>query len=347
MILKLISDYSLIFIIEIVCCFFLLYISNIILTEIKFFDYPSERKIHNEPVTPSGGIALFISFLIISFLFYFDTWLLYLIISSTLIVIIGLIDDKIGLGIKIRVFTQLVSCLIILSMNVYISDLDQIFGLQFKYDFILGMVFTIICVIAYTNASNFIDGYDGLASTNNIIIYVSILILLILNNQISQINFSLMIIIGLIIFTFFNLTLFKLPKIFLGDCGSTFIGFISSWYLIYLHFNFPNIFKPTIIIWLISIGFFDFLRVIISRLFRKKDFLNPELNHIHHILDNILGDKRLVLIFILILQIFLISFGFFLNIYIDNMYTIYFIYIGTFFVYYYIFENFSHLKSKK
>lgn len=345
MILKLISDYSLIFIIEIVCCFFLLYISNIILTEIKFFDHPSERKIHNAPVTPSGGIALFISFLIISFLFNFDTWLLYLILSSTLIVIIGIIDDKIGLGIKIRVFTQLVACLIILSLNVYISDLNQIIGFQFKYDFILGMVFTIFCVIAYTNANNFIDGYDGLASTYNIIIYLCIIILLILNNQISHIIFSLMMVIGLLIFTLFNLNLFKLPRIFLGDCGSTFIGFITSWYLIYLHFNFPNIFKPTLVIWLIAISFFDFLRVIISRFFRNKDFLNPELNHIHHLLDNIINNNKIVLNIIVVLQIFFILFGLVLNIYIESIYAIYFIYISIFIFYYFFFERLSHLKS--
>ena len=213
MISNLISDYSLIFIIEIFCCFFLLYIANIVLTKIEFFDHPSE--IHYEPITPSGGIGLFISFVIISFLINFDTWFLYLIVSSTLIVIIGLIDDKIGLGIKIRVFTQLVACLIILSMNVYIYDFYQIIGLQFKYDFVFGMIFTIICVIVYTNANNFIDGYDGLASSNNILIYLSIIIFLIFNNLISQITFPLMIIIGLIIFTLFNLSLFKLPKIFL------------------------------------------------------------------------------------------------------------------------------------
>ena len=92
-------------------------------------------------MTPSGGIALFITFLITCILADIDLWLIYLLITSILIVVIGLIDDKIGLGIKVRVFTQLVACLIMLSMNIYIDNFENIFSLQFKYDFVFAMAF--------------------------------------------------------------------------------------------------------------------------------------------------------------------------------------------------------------
>ena len=324
---------------QIMLCFFLFYTINIILEKIDFFDIPEERKIHDRPITPSGGIGIFFSLIILIFLLNIDDWLNYLIVTSSLIVIIGIIDDKIQLGIKVRIFAQIVSCLIMINLNRYLNNFEEIFGFDFEYANIFGIFFTTICVIAYTNANNFIDGFDGLLGTTNIFIYSIIIFLLYYFGYHNHIIFPLIILISILVFLFFNLNILSLPRIFLGDNGSTLLGFITSWYLIYLNIEFENIFTPTLIIWIIALPMFDFLRVLLSRILRNKNALNPELNHIHHILISLNFKKYSILLIILTMNLFFLIFGYLLQLYIDNKIVIYAIYFIVFLIYYFIFES--------
>ena len=339
------------FIAEIFLCFFLFYTVNIILEKINFFDKPEERKIHKFPVTPAGGISIYISFMILIFLLDIDQWLQILIITSSLIFIIGVIDDKIKLGIKVRIFAQIISCLIMINLNRYLNNFEQLFGLGFAYQNLFGIIFTTLCVVAYTNASNFIDGYDGLLGTLNLSLYSVIICLLVYSGYDDYVIFPLLILTNLIVFIMFNLNLFGLPKIFLGDNGSTFLGFIGSWYLIYLSIEFNDIFSSDIVIWLIALPIFDFVRVLLSRIIRKKNALSPELNHIHHILISLNYHKIAILFLIVSINILLMFFGLLCNKFIDNNILIYFIYLFAFLIYFYVleytFKRINYLNKEK
>ena len=129
------------------------------------------------------------------------------------------------------------------------------------------------------NSFNYFDGIDGTLS------FTSISVLAILYFLIQDQNIQLFLIIILIpigIFLCFNFSLFKLPKMFLGDSGSLLIGFIISFILIYLANQ--NIVHPILLAWSISIFVFEFLSINIIRLKNKTDPFKPGKDHLHHIL---------------------------------------------------------------
>ena len=87
-----------------------------------------------------------------------------------------------------------------------------------------------------------------------------------------------------LIFLFFNFSLFKLPKLFLGDSGSLYFGFLISFILIYAAKN--NLTHPILLAWSVTIFVYEFLSINIIRLKNKKNLFAPGQDHLHHILFN-------------------------------------------------------------
>ena len=116
--------------------------------------------------------------------------------------------------------------------------------------------FTLMCVLLLINAFNYFDGIDGTLG------FTSISVLIILYFLIPNQNFQLfliLILIPLAIFLCFNFSLFKLPKLFLGDSGSLLIGFVIAFVLIYLANQ--NLTHPILLAWSVVIFVYEFSMV--------------------------------------------------------------------------------------
>ena len=265
--------------------FLLFYICTKISYKLNFVDIPNKRKIHSKATAFTGGIIISVTLLIALQLFesYFYFYLnrnLNLIFSmGFLISLVGLIDDKFNLNAGGKLSLQIIPIFYLVvfeNLALYqIGDYDY-----FKLELGAFVIpFTILSVLFLINAFNYFDGLDGNLSflTNSVLIILWFLV--------SDENFKMFLIIILIpmtIFLFFNFSIFKLPKLFLGDNGSLLFGFIISFILIY--FALENSIHPILLAWSIVIFVYEFLSINIIRLKNNQHPFKAGQDHLHHLL---------------------------------------------------------------
>ena len=257
----------------------LLFVSTISY-KFNLLDLPNKRKTHAKPTAYTGGIAL--SFIYLYSLQLFDIMNedLSLILSAAfLISIIGLIDDKYHLNIGNKLSLQIIPIFYLIVFEKL--NLTQIGN----YDYFelnlesFATPFTLLCVLFLINSFNYFDGIDGTLSFTSFSVLI-ILFFLIPNEDIRL--FLITIFIPICFFLCFNFSIFKIPKLFLGDSGSLLLGFIISFILIYLANE--KIVHPILLAWSIAIFVFEFLSINLLRLKNKKNIFKAGRDHLHHIL---------------------------------------------------------------
>ena len=273
---------------------------------IKLVDEADEndvRKKHKGAIPLIGGLVLFISIIYGASVFGVDSFYFYVIISLFPIIFIGTLDglESITLPISIRIIAQiLASWFVILSTDIYIRDLGNLFG-QGQVDLNgFGIPFTIFAVVGVCNAFNMLDGKDGLTGSVSIVVISCLLALLYLNDIIF--NLGLILIASLLVFLVFNLNLLgSKQKIFLGDHGSNGLGHIIAWILVFLSQEPKALITPISAVWFIFLPVTDALMTIYRRLRSSKSILLADNEHFHHILHNLgLSDRKVLLSVIII-----------------------------------------------
>lgn len=192
------------------------------------YDVPNEIKTHKGNVPLSGGIAVFISFSLTLILFRFFTSfptgtlreIRYILIGSFLILLIGFIDDiKKPEGIKAEIK-------FIIEVLLSIFMITRGFSINFIKPEYIGFILTILWIVGVTNAFNIIDVMDGLSSSQIFISSIAFLLITLPMEQI-YVNFLSSALAGSIL-AFIPYNMSKRYKIFLGDSGSLFCGFLLS-----------------------------------------------------------------------------------------------------------------------
>jgi UDP-GlcNAc:undecaprenyl-phosphate/decaprenyl-phosphate GlcNAc-1-phosphate transferase len=269
---------------------------------IKFnlIDYPNERKQHTGNIPLVGGICVFLGILISYFFFIeFDKFSSLLLITASLILIHGVCDDFFNLKAKTKMaFQVFVSAIMIYVTDVKLESLGDLFGVSYPLELgILSIPITIIAVIGLTNAINMIDGLDGLAA-GMVLLAITGLICFNLTLEFSPFTSILLAIASALLpFIIFNIALYPKIKVFLGDGGSLFLGYIISWALIYSAENINN-FNPSFALWCVAIPLFDFFTVIIMRIYKKHSLMIARKDHIHHFLEDLGFSKKIILLLI-------------------------------------------------
>ena len=260
--------------------FILFYLSAKISYKLNLLDLPSERKIHKKPTVYTGGITLSIIFLfVIQILDIFDPKLALIISISFLISIVGIVDDKYHLNTGGKLSLQIIPIFYLIVFENF--SLNNIGNYNYFYLDLgtFALPFTLLSVLFLTNAFNYFDGLDGTLSFS--IISVLFILYFLSDNQ----NFNLFLLflafpIG--IFLCFNFSIFKLPKIFLGDSGSLLLGFIVSFLLIYMANQ--KIVHPILLAWSVVIFVYEFLSINLIRLKDNRSLFKAGQDHLHHIL---------------------------------------------------------------
>jgi len=198
--------------------FILTPIVRFVASHLKILDMPSERKIHKEPIPLLGGIAIYVSYVITIILnFSFSIELKGVLIGGTIILFLGTIDDIWGLRAIWRLFGQVGAAGILILFNIKLDFLPNVWWGDWGE-----IILTIIWVIGITNAVNFFDGLDGLAAGLTTICSLSFFSIAQITDQ-AYLGFLTIALAGSSLgFLRFN---FKPASIFLGDSGSTFLGF--------------------------------------------------------------------------------------------------------------------------
>ena len=246
--------------------FLLLFFCAVISYKFNLVDLPNKRKIHSRPIAYTGGVAISIALLCALQLFDVTGGSLNSIISiAFLITIVGFIDDKYFLNTGGKLSLQIIPIFyLIIFENLNLAHIGD-----YNY-FILGLgsfsiPFSLLSVLFLINAFNYFDGIDGALGFTSISV-LAILYFLSPNENIKL--FLITTLIPICIFLCFNFSIFKLPKLFLGDSGSLLLGFIISFVLIY--FANQKLVHPILLAWSIAIFVYEFLSINILRIKNKK-----------------------------------------------------------------------------
>jgi UDP-GlcNAc:undecaprenyl-phosphate GlcNAc-1-phosphate transferase len=187
-------------------------------TKLKILDHPDERKIHKNPIPLLGGLAIYVSYVTTIFLnFSFSIELKGVVLGGTIILIIGLMDDIKKLSATLKLISQLLASGTLVAFGVKLDFLPNTWWGDGGE-----IILTIIWVVGITNAVNFFDGMDGLATGLTAVCSLSFFAVAEITHQ-SYLGYLTIALAGSCLgFLKFN---FKPASIFLGDAGSTFLGF--------------------------------------------------------------------------------------------------------------------------
>jgi len=262
-------------------------------------DVPNERKVHKKPIPRLGGLGIYAGFLLGYMIFGEQSLKMNaILIGSFIIVITGILDDIKPIPARYKFLGQLVGASVIpLYGEMLLKDISA-FGIYIDFG-ILAYPITILFIVAVINCINLIDGLDGLAAGISSIYFITIGIIAILLHNSTGLD---------VILTFIMLgsTLgylwhnFYPAKIFMGDSGSMFLGYIIA---VIALLGFKNITLTSLIIpiLLLAIPIMDTLFAIIRRVINHKPIGMPDKSHLHHQLLNLkFSQKRTVLIIYLV-----------------------------------------------
>lgn len=265
-------------------------------------DVPDARKVHKEPIPRLGGIAIFLgsilSLVTIELLqpgfFTTQSHWYGIIIGSSLMFLLGVIDDLKTLSAKFKFIYQIGAALIAYYMGIKILVLSNPMGGMLILPDWLSMFMTVFWLVGITNTINLIDGLDGLAAGVSMIAGITLSIIAIQTNQYLGAVIILTLVGSTIGFLRYN---FNPAKIFMGDSGSLFLGFTLA------SISITGVLKlaatVTILLPLLILGvpIFDTTFAIVRRALSGKPIFQPDKGHLHHRLLGIgLSQRRVVIV---------------------------------------------------
>lgn len=258
-------------------------------------DIPNERKVHKNPIPRMGGLGIYGGFLLGYMLFgQHSVQMNAILIGSFIILVTGIFDDIKPVPAKYKFLGQLAGAAVIpLYGGIVLQDISA-FGLYLNFG-ILSYPITIIFIAGVVNCINLIDGLDGLAGGISSIYFLTVGIIAMLLNSSSGLDVTLtFIMLGSTLG--FLLHNFHPAKIFMGDSGSMFLGYIIA---VIALLGFKNITLTSFVVpmFLLAIPVLDTLFAILRRLINHKPIGMPDKNHLHHQLLNMkLSQTKTVLV---------------------------------------------------
>jgi UDP-GlcNAc:undecaprenyl-phosphate GlcNAc-1-phosphate transferase len=239
---------------------------------IKFgiVDRPDGKlKRHEEPVPYLGGLAIYLSFLLsLSLVYRYDSQILAMLLSGSIVVILGLIDDFGVLSPSVKLVGQLIAVGVLLKSGILIKIVI--------FPFWLNVLLSLFWLIGLTNALNIIDIMDGLSGGISLIA-ASFLLVVALYNGNTNLGMLMTVLIGSTL-GFLRYNLFP-AKIYMGDTGAMFLGLMLGAVSMINHYGDENRLAVLNPIWILSVPIFDTLYVMVLRLARGRNVILGSKDH--------------------------------------------------------------------
>jgi len=257
---------------------------------LNILDAPDVRKVHSKPIPRIGGVAIFVSMMALTLPVLFlqnpigdsfrlvQSKIVALLVAAGFVFIVGLVDDIKGLPVRAKFLAQFIAALIVCNAGIRITGipLTDSFFLNFGW---FSWPITILWIVGISNAINLIDGLDGLAAG---ICAATCGVILILSFYFGPPMMTVMMLSlmgALSGFLFYN---FSPAKIFMGDSGSLFLGFIiasSSVLCATKAETLVGLALPTLTL---GIPIFDTLLSMLRRFLERRSMFAPDRSHFHH-----------------------------------------------------------------
>ena len=263
-------------------------------------DVPKDaRRMHKKPIPRLGGLAIYGGFLCSILIFgQLDETMLCVLLGAAIIVALGIFDDVLALGAKLKFVVQIVAaaipvCIGDLQIGLF-TNLNPLSDTPFVHLGILAVPATIIWIVGITNAVNLIDGLDGLAVGVSSIAAITMLAVALLTGNM-PIAITMAALAGACIgFMPYNL---NPAKIFMGDTGSTFLGYMLATVSIMGLFKFYAVISFAVPFLILGLPIFDTANAIIRRVAAGRSPMSPDRGHVHHkLIDMGFNQKQAVAI---------------------------------------------------
>ena len=266
-------------------------------------DVPKDgRRMHDHPIPRMGGLAIFLGFLLSVLLFAdLTTQLRGMLLGAVVIVVLGIFDDIYALGAKFKLLIQIAAALVaVLSGNVIeaVSN-PNVFSANPYWELgWLRIPVTVIWIVAITNAVNLIDGLDGLACGVSTISSMTLLVisLVVADTPVAILMAALA---GACVgFLPYNM---NPAKIFMGDTGSTFLGYVLAVVSIQGLFKFYTIISFAVPFLMLGLPIFDTCFAFIRRIAHGQSPMHADRSHVHHrLIDMGFNQKQAVAVLYII-----------------------------------------------
>lgn len=256
--------------------------------KVGLVDKPNARKLHDGHVPLVGGISIWLALTLFCLLqpdaFVWQWWYL---LCSGLLLAIGVLDDRFDLPVLPRVLMQLIIAVVMMSTGLKITSLGAIFAGTIIMEGIMCYAITILAVWGAINAFNMIDGINGLLGALSCVAFSALALLFYLGRQPDMAFWCMALVVAMIPYLLSNLGIFGGARIrvFMGDAGSTVIGFTVIWLLIIATQGKNAIANPVTALWIIAIPLMDMARLFFSRLLNGQSPFKPDREHLHHVLQ--------------------------------------------------------------
>jgi UDP-GlcNAc:undecaprenyl-phosphate GlcNAc-1-phosphate transferase len=264
----------------------MLFVLRPIAEAVGLVDKPGGRKTHHGDIPVVGGIAMFSGLVIASLAGQGTASTVGLLAVATFMVVLGGLDDRFNLPPRVRLFAHLAAAVTLMyAVQDSVGNLGDLFGFGPVRLGFLAMPFTAVAIVALVNGFNMLDGLDGLAGTAGFLAFGSILLL-------GQGGGTLLIA-GSMFGAITAFLVFNLPmkansgiRTFMGDAGSTLLGFIFAGLALKLiqpapeSINFP----PVLVLWLVPIPIFEVFTSTVRRLVKGLPPSQADVGHYHHTL---------------------------------------------------------------
>ncbi len=261
---------------------------KILARKVGAMDVPHDsRRMHDHPIPRMGGLAIFIGFLLTTLVFCrelrTDRGLQSILLGAIVIVILGVFDDRNSLSAKLKLVVQLIAAAIVVFYgDLRIDKLTNPFGSSL-YDFwdlgVFSYPITILWIVAITNAVNFIDGLDGLACGVSCISSINMLVIALLVSDAKVAILTAALTGACLGFVPYN---FNPAKIFMGDTGSTFLGFLLATVSIQGLFKAYAAISFIVPFLLLGLPIFDICFAVIRRVASGRNPMEADRGHFHH-----------------------------------------------------------------
>lgn len=244
-------------------------------------DKPNYRKVHAKIMPRLGGLAIFLSFMI-GFLIMrpADDAAWAIIVGALIIVATGIVDDMYEITAKAKFAGQILAALIVVFWGgLEIPFINLPFGGAIDFGY-LNIPLTILWIVGITNAINLIDGLDGLAAGVSTIALVTLTGMAFIKGDVFVIVTASILAVSTLGFLIYN---FHPAKIFMGDTGALFLGFMIS---VLALSGFKNVTFISLVIPIIILGVpvSDTFFAIVRRIREKQPLSAPDKSHLHHCL---------------------------------------------------------------
>ena len=247
---------------------------------INAIDMPNERKVHTVPIPRLGGLGIYMGFLLGYILFgTMSIRMNAILIGSFIIIVTGIVDDIKPIPAKIKFLFQIIAASVVaLYGEILLRDLSA-FGFYIEFG-TFSYILTILFIVGIINCINLIDGLDGLAAGLSSIYFITIGAVILGWLHTFELD-------AMLTFIMLGSTLgflchnFNPAKIFMGDSGSMFLGYIIA---VIALLGFKNVTLTTLLapIALLAIPIMDTAFAILRRIVNKKKIDEPDKEHLHH-----------------------------------------------------------------